>query len=442
MQLSKYYIYIIFCAITTVGCSGKTTLDHLFEKASPYEKYKRSLADTQLDQTALGEDWIEAGEVTLDDSLVILLPYTETGYFSPEKPSALCLRYKALEGQNIYITLQPLSHPDAIFFIDIFETKSDSSLQLIQSADTIHSFAYEVERSGWHALRIQPELLRGGPYELNISFQPSLSFPVSGKTSKAVGSFFGDPRDGGKRPHKGIDIFAPKGTPVLAASEGRVSRVTTNRLGGKVIWLTSIKNRFTQYYAHLDSQAVQPGQKVQVGDTIGFVGNTGNARTTPPHLHFSIYKYGSGAVDPYPFVHALLEEAPPAEIDTSHIGMPARTKATLSNVRQAPTTTSPILDTYPQHTLLNIEGKSNKWYRITLPNAQRGYLHESLVESVENPTREIDLKENDTFYYDINGQAIKGGWMAGTSQVLGAFDSLLYVKTAQGYYGWVVDNRK
>ena len=433
-------IFLVFSILFVAGCSGKTTLNQLFEKSSPYEKYKRSLTETNLDQTALGADWIRAGALSLQDSLIISLPYSETGYFSPEKPSALCLRYQVLEGQNIYITLQPLSYPDAIFFKDIFEIKSDSSLALVHSADTLHTFAYEVEKSGWHALRVQPELLRGGPFQLSISFKPSLSFPVSGKNSKAVGSHFGDPREGGKRSHQGIDIFAPKGTPVLAASDGVASRVTTNRLGGKVVWLTSMKKRFTQYYAHLDSQAVRSGQKVQVGDTIGFVGNTGNARTTPPHLHFSIYKYGAGAVDPYPFVHGLLEEGPSIETDTSHIGMPARTKTALSNVRQSPNITSPVMGTFAQHTLVNIEGKSQKWYRITLPNAQRGYVHESLVEPVDEPTANIELKEDDFFYMDINGQPIQAGWMAGPSQVLAGFDSLFYVKTQQGYFGWASKN--
>ena len=438
MHLLPKPIFLIFFTAFVAGCSGKTTLNHLFEKASPYEKYKRSLTETQLDQTALGTDWIRAGETSLQDSLTITLPYTETGYFSPEKPSALCLRYQVLEGQNIYITLQPLSHPDAIFFIDVFEIQSDSSFQL-QATDTLQSLAYEVERSGWNALRIQPELLRGGAFVLNISFKPSLSFPVEGKNSKAVGSFFGDPREGGKRPHQGIDIFAPKGPPVLAASAGVVSRVTTNRLGGNVVWLTSMKNRFTQYYAHLDSQTVQTGQKVQAGDTIGFVGNTGNARTTPPHLHFSIYKYGEGAVNPFPFVHALLEEAPSVAIDTSHIGMPARTKATASNIRQSPSTSSSILGTFAKNTLINIEGKTEKWYRITLPDKQRGYLHESLVESIEEPMGKIELGENDLFYFDLNSQPHQASWVAGRSQVLATFDSLLYIKTVNGYYGWAKD---
>ena len=57
------------------------------------------------------------------------------------------------------------------------------------------------------------------------------------------------------------------------------------------------------YYAHLDRQLVQPGQHVRPGDTLGLVGNTGNARTTVPHLHFGIYQSGRGAVDPWPYLH-------------------------------------------------------------------------------------------------------------------------------------------
>jgi murein DD-endopeptidase MepM/ murein hydrolase activator NlpD len=56
------------------------------------------------------------------------------------------------------------------------------------------------------------------------------------------------------------------------------------------------------YYAHLDRQAVTPGQRVNAGDLVGWVGNTGNARTTPPHLHFGVYLAAAGAVDPLPFI--------------------------------------------------------------------------------------------------------------------------------------------
>lgn len=442
MQFSKIYFQILLLLLLLVACSRNATLG-LFDKATPYEKYKRSLKDAALDQTALGKEWLKAGEVSLHDSLIVELPYQESGYFPPENPTALCLRYPVLEGQSVHVTLEALAQPDIIFFIDVFEVNADSSLQQIHAADSTGNLSYEVEESGWHAVRIQPELLRGGPYLLSIGFQPTLSFPVSGKNSRAVGSFFGDPRDGGKRSHKGVDIFAPKGTPVLAASDGVVGRVTTNRLGGKVVWLTSLKKRFTQYYAHLDSQAVKPGQSVHIGDTLGFVGNTGNARFTPPHLHFSIYKLRAGAVDPFPFIHQLLEEAPDTPFDSTTIGIPARVKTTLANVRPSPTTQSDIRGSFPRHTLLSVEGKSGRWFRIALPNTKKGYIHESLIESIEHPVHQVMLTAEDYFYTtpSATSNALSGALASGSADVLATFDSLLYIKTPKGYYGWVPEEK-
>lgn len=438
MHFPKYFT-LLYLTLLLVGCSRSVTLDHLFDAPTPYEKYRKSLEQAKLDQTALGKDWLEAGKISLHDSLIIELPYQETGYFAPEKPAALCLRYPVQEGQNIYIKISPLSQPNTTYFLDVFEVKSDSSLDQIHAADSLLTLTYEVEQSGWHAVRIQPELLRGGPFLLDISFQASLSFPVLGINSKAVASFFGDPRDGGKRKHKGIDIFAPKGTPVLAASGGVVGRVTNNRLGGKVVWLSSLKKGFTQYYAHLDSQVVKPGQRISAGDTLGFVGNTGNARFTPPHLHFSIYKFGKGAVDPFPFIHQLLEEAPQAEeVDPEQIGIPARIKAKRANIRRSPTTQSDIIVSYPLHTLVSINGKSGPWYRITLPNAQKGYVHDSLIESIDQPINHVTLTEEDHIYPTLSHQqeGISGALASGHSTVLAEFDSLWYIQASQGFYGW------
>lgn len=128
----------------------------------------------------------------------------------------------------------------------------------------------------------------------------SLVFPVSGKRSN-IGSFWGDVRDGGKRKHHGIDIFAKKGTPVVAISDGIIVHKGNSPRGGKTLWMRAIGQPWTVYYAHLDQQKVKAGQFVKKGEVIGTVGNTGNARTTPPHLHFGIYSW-AGAINPLPYV--------------------------------------------------------------------------------------------------------------------------------------------
>lgn len=133
------------------------------------------------------------------------------------------------------------------------------------------------------------------------SVSKSLAFPVAGKRAK-VGSFWGAERDGGKRKHEGIDIFAKKGTPVVAVCDGIIVSSGNTPRGGKVLWLQSLRHRWKAYYAHLDQKKVKPGQLVKKGQVLGTVGNTGNAKYTPSHLHFGIYKTFGGAMNPLPFV--------------------------------------------------------------------------------------------------------------------------------------------
>ena len=101
--------------------------------------------------------------------------------------------------------------------------------------------------------------------------------------------------------HEGTDIFAPAGTPLLAVERGVVSRMGNEVLGGTILWLKG-ESGTSYYYAHLSAFApgITPGMVVESGTVLGFVGNTGNARTTPPHLHFEIHPGGGAPINPYP----------------------------------------------------------------------------------------------------------------------------------------------
>lgn len=103
------------------------------------------------------------------------------------------------------------------------------------------------------------------------------------------------------RSHEGIDIFAERNTPVLSTTQGIVKRVGTNNLGGNVVVVLG-PGRQGHYYAHLESYGdIEVGDWVEAGDVIGYVGNSGNAKTTPPHLHYGIYTM-NGAINPYPLL--------------------------------------------------------------------------------------------------------------------------------------------
>src|SRR5690606_11079602 len=126
-----------------------------------------------------------------------------------------------------------------------------------------------------------------GTIDVVVNGGVSLEFPVAGGGKRDIGSVFGDPRDGGARSHEVVDIFAPRGTPVLAAADGFIRQARNTPTGGLVIWQSDASSDLTYYYAHLDELHAREGTYVRAGETIGTVGNTGNARGVRPHLHFA-----------------------------------------------------------------------------------------------------------------------------------------------------------
>ncbi|MDB5197373.1 MAG: family metallopeptidase [Flaviaesturariibacter sp.] len=134
----------------------------------------------------------------------------------------------------------------------------------------------------------------------SASVSRSLAFPVKGSKSR-IKDVWGASRGGGIRRHKGIDIHAKKGTPVVAISDGVIVEKARMPIGGKTLWLKSDRYGWKAYYAHLDKQLVKEGQHVKKGQVIGTIGNTGNARTTPSHLHFGIAG-SKGWINPMPYV--------------------------------------------------------------------------------------------------------------------------------------------
>lgn len=136
-----------------------------------------------------------------------------------------------------------------------------------------------------------------------------LFMPVVGVQPYDLANSWGDARDGGRRKHKGIDIFAPKGTAVVAVADGIVSYIGEQPKGGNCLWLTTEDGR-SFYYAHLDRWAAGlfEGMEVRSGDLLGYVGNTGNAKTTPSHLHFGVND-NDEMVNPFP----LLTKANPVK---------------------------------------------------------------------------------------------------------------------------------
>jgi murein DD-endopeptidase MepM/ murein hydrolase activator NlpD len=129
----------------------------------------------------------------------------------------------------------------------------------------------------------------------------TLAMPVQDVTRKQVANTWHAPR-GNDRRHEGQDIFAPRGTPILSATDGYIIRIGENSLGGQTVSVMGAGGR-VYYYAHLDSYArIEEGDYVTTKTVLGYVGTTGNAAGTPPHLHFGVYSSG-GAINPLPLLN-------------------------------------------------------------------------------------------------------------------------------------------
>jgi murein DD-endopeptidase MepM/ murein hydrolase activator NlpD len=136
-----------------------------------------------------------------------------------------------------------------------------------------------------------------------------LMVPVHGVAPREVADTYAARR--GERAHAALDIMAKRGTPVVAAVDAEVRRVSENALGGRTVYLVDRGGRFVLYYAHLDRyhRRTTVGQRVAPGDVIGYVGTTGNAPRDLPHLHFQLTRLVAGPrwwdgppVNPHPYL--------------------------------------------------------------------------------------------------------------------------------------------
>ena len=401
---------------------------------SPYDRYVKKLKKSDLHKTPMGHEWISMGKKIFNDTISVGLPFSEAGYFAESEPFAAGYHFNVREGQILIIEVNAKTEGE--IFMDLF-TKDDEEWDHLAYADSALSIKHEFKRDEYCVLRLQPQLLINAYYVINISLTPVLANPVRGASNRAIGSFYGDSRDGGNRRHEGIDIFAPKGTPVIAPADGRITRVSTSRLGGKVVWMRDRERNHSYYFAHLDSQLVRPGMQVKRYDTIGLVGNTGNARTTPPHLHFGIYR--SGSKDPIDYVRSVpgIKEE---EIDTSIFNNIYRIASIKANIRSGPETGKEIVTTLERNTFIKVVAKSYDWYRIILPDQTEGYIFRNLIQPVSEGPK-VSLEATSTLLSEAHDDAVPLKRIPPQEvEILAHFNNHQLVKTNEGLEGWLQVN--
>ncbi len=271
---------------------------------SPRDLFVWRLRLAGLSDSPVGQQWAGAVARAGEQPFRIGDQYRTSETFADDKVEAHVYQTTLKRGEKLTWQLTRTDTSGSRLYASLEMRKGDddawATISELDASGATHNRV--VSRAGDYRIVLQPELFGRVEYSLAIASGGSLPFPVEGASQRDIGSSFGAPRDGGAREHHGVDIFAKRGTPVIAVIDGSV-RTGTSGIGGNHVWLSGGIFGFGSaryYYAHLDSFAIESGDKIEKGDIIGYVGNTGNARTTPPHLHFGIYS--GGPVDPAAFL--------------------------------------------------------------------------------------------------------------------------------------------
>ena len=434
---------LIFVVLEGAGGRPLENIREFFRNPTPHEEYLMGLSASGLASSALGQDWINAARIALERPLAVEPPFQEEGFFPEEEPSALGYRFSVRRGQRltVRVELENGQAPGAKLFLDLFRAAPDTLRPPVHvlSPEPGAPVVFEPRRTGDYLIRIQPELLRSGRFKVTIENDAVLEFPVAGRTSRAIGSRFGDPREGGSREHHGVDIFAPRGTPVIAASEAYVRQVDTTQVGGRVIWLRDNRRGASIYYAHLNEILTRAGAQVRPGDTIGTVGNTGNARTTPPHLHFGLYFRGEGPFDPWDYLHQPSGEMQAVEVQLAGLGRWVRVGSEEIPLWDRPAPRAQVLMDLPSHTAVRVLGGVGSWYRVQLPDGGSGFVSGRLTEEMGEPLwLERVARARPIQATPLPGAPVMDELENGAEiPVLGTFGGFLYVRGPSGRPGWL-----
>lgn len=359
----KLILHILILTLIFIGCKPTG----FFAKKTAREKYEEKIEKLFPVE---GRAWKHAGEWALENPLPTKVPYTEAGFFHGDSGDVVSFKFEVKAGRKIKLQLEK---QQALFtaFVELWEFTANSNLKLLYTADTlINSIEYASAEGGSYLVRLQPKMRAVGSYKFSIMLSPMLAWPIEAAVKATVGSVWGDDRDAGARKHEGIDIFAKKGSYVLAVEDGVISRVSDGGIGGKVIWFSPTAYRISVYYAHLDTQLVHTGQRVKKADILGTVGNTGNAKFTPAHLHLGIYS-NFGAIDPLAFVQAVNapKEKPAAlKMNQAH-PINARFK-----LYPAPEKKNPL--SLPEVSYFKAQSYSDQFYRVILDDGSRAFVAE------------------------------------------------------------------
>lgn len=431
-----YALLLLFA----VGCRQEIVPES-YKPTHAHEAYLISLRQAGLENSALVRDWISLSQEALSYPIDVRPPFEEVFYVNPASAFAIGYKFSTKKGRRIEIEVAVKTLQSGRLFLDLFRIAGEPQERtLVASAGENETrLQFEPQADHQYVIRLQPELMRGGEYRVVLREAPVLAFPVSGRNSRAILSVFGVPRDAGRRQHEGIDIFAPRHTPVLAPCRARVLHVGESDLGGHVVWLYDEARRLNLYFAHLQTQDTSSGTWVEAGQQIGTVGNSGNAKTTYPHLHFGIYARGVGAIDPYYYVAETSRVPVAVSASTTALGTRMRFRAQPVSFRSSWGGIPAREPVRKLHLPLTVLAVTRDMYRVLLPDGTSGYVPAPVLEPAEGVlSRQMaNIPCAITDQPADNAPALEFLGAGEEYSVLGRYDRHWLVRTSHGSTGWL-----
>ena len=425
----SFIAWNLFLLLMISACKNEVVPEE-YLPSNAHERYKHAIHKLGLSEYHLGKLWVEQSSLALSQPTNIDLPYLESFHVDQNQVLARGYRFHAKRGEKIGIQIERLDSNQLILFGDLFRIDNDSLQQYrhIASLDSIQKqLIIEINDDAEYNFRLQPELLSEGNFTCRIKVGPTLDFPVLGGDRRDIGSFFGDPRDGGRRKHHGVDIFAKRHTPIVSPVAGNVRFAGEKGLGGRVVWLRDSERGQTLYFAHLQDIYVRDNQRIEIGDTLGTVGNTGNARTTPPHLHFGIYK--NGPIDPYYFVASKRKRVKKIKGDASLLGTTVRTNQSIEieNI------------TLPRYQLVSVAALASDSFLAMLPSGTSLWLPIRQIETIDDPIRIARMDERIALAPAPKADQIAMTYVNANEPLTyhGRSEDFWLVKKTDGQQGWL-----
>lgn len=466
---------LLLLVLLLAGCAPEAAIappDYLESAA----RYREGVETVVVSEHHVGREWTAAATRALENPSTAVLPFIEDLSFDPVAPRAMAFEFRAVRGHGITVRaddavlLELFHRPDGLTpGQQVSGTDDEDLVAVANRLPGQGPLYYEPREHGSYVLRVQAKPLDSVDIRLSVTAEALLEWPVEGTDPADIWSVFGDSRDGGRRVHHGLDIFAPRGTSIFAGSRSLVRRVGVRDRGGNIVTLYDEARGIFLYYAHLDEHRTEGGRTVGPGELIGTVGNTGNALTTPPHLHIGIYDESwRRPLDPWYFFVPVRQVGRLPEVAAADLNEWVRLRRGTPTVHAHPDFVggtvpsparfdargNPVDPSYRPPRLLTrgevvpaplsegdalrVQGTHGPFVRVELSGGRIGYLERSAVEGTDAGIEELSLGRETPVLLRPEESADLRGTLAENSTVsilayAGNYGLVLY----RGYPGWI-----